>query len=148
MTPLAFPLACAGARFAPVYVGDVVECYARAIDNPATYGKRYALCGPRRYTLKQLVDYTALQLGLRRWVLALPDWLSRLQANVMEYVPGKPFSRDNYLSMQHDNVCEGEFPAEFGIMPRSIDSVVPRYLAQQHGRARYDDFRRMARRNS
>lgn len=147
MTPLFFPLACPDARFAPAYVGDVVECYARAIDNPETYGKSYSLCGPHVYTFKQLVEYTARLIGLRRWIIPLPDGLSRLQANVMEYVPGKPFSRDNYLSMQHDNVCQGEFPAEFGIIPRSIESEVPRYLAGKHERARYGDFRHIARRN-
>jgi len=148
MTPLLFPLACARARFAPVFVGDVVECYARAIDNPATYGKSYSLCGPRQYTLQQLVQFTTRQLGLRRAIIPLPDWLSRLQARLLEFAPGKPFSRDNYLSMQHDNVCEGEFPAEFGIIPHSIDNVVPRYLAQKYERARYSNFRSHARRNS
>lgn len=145
--PLLFPLACSGARFAPVFVGDVVECYARAIDNRATYGKSYSLCGPHEYTLQQLVAFTVKQLGVHRGIIPLPDWLSRLQAGVMEYLPGKPLSRDNYLSMQHPNVCEGEFPAEFGIIPRSIDSEVPRYLAEKHERARYGDFRHMARRN-
>jgi len=147
MTPFIFPLACARARFAPAYVRDVVECYARAIDNHATYGKSYSLCGPRVYTLQQLVEYTAHQLGLHRWVVPLPDWVSRLQANLLEYMPGKPFSRDNYLSMQVDNVCEEEFPPEFGIIPHSIDSEVPRYLAEKHERARYGDFRHIARRN-
>jgi NADH dehydrogenase len=128
ITPGLFPLACAGARFAPVWAGDVVEAYALAIDNPATWGKGYELCGPRVYTLQQLVEYTAGQLSLRRKVIPLPDWLSRLQANMLEYFPGKPFSRDNYLSMQQDNVCSGDFPAEVGIIPRSIDSVVPQYL--------------------
>src|SRR5690606_20447992 len=28
------PLACAGAKFAPVYVGDVVEAFARAVARP------------------------------------------------------------------------------------------------------------------
>jgi uncharacterized protein YbjT (DUF2867 family) len=128
LIPGLFPLACAGARFAPAYVGDVVEAYTRAIDNPATYGKGYELCGPRVYTLQQLVEFCAHQLGLRRLVIPLPDWLSRLQANILEYFPGKPLSRDNYLTMQTDNVCSGEFPAEFGIIPRSIESIVPQYL--------------------
>jgi len=127
-TPGLFPLACADARFAPVFVGDVVEAYSRAIDNPETYGKGYELCGPRIYTLRQLVEYTASALGLRRRVIPLPNGLSRLQANLLEYFPGKPFSRDNYLSMQRDNVCSGDFPAEFGIMPRSLENEVPRYL--------------------
>lgn len=128
LTPGIFPLACAGARFAPAYVGDVVEAYARAIDNPATYGKGYELCGPRVYTLRQLVEYTAGQLGLKRQLLPLPDWMSRLQAGLLEYVPGKPFSRDNYLSLQRDNVCSGDFPAEFGIIPHSLENIVPQYL--------------------
>ncbi len=128
LTPGLFPLACAKAKFAPVFVGDVVEAYTRAIDNPETYGKGYELCGPRVYTLQQLVQFTSSQLGLKRLVLPLPDWMARQQANILEYFPGKPFSRDNYLSMQVDNVCSGDFPAVFGIIPRSMESEVPRYL--------------------
>ncbi|HEY9147717.1 MAG TPA: complex I NDUFA9 subunit family protein [Gammaproteobacteria bacterium] len=146
-TPLLFPLACAEAHFAPVYVGDVVECYARAIDNPATIGQRYELCGPHQYSLYQLVQYTARQLGLKRWLIALPDWASRLQARVLEFAPGKPFSRDNYDSMQQDNLCDGEFPAVFGIIPRSIESTVPGYLNPVHQRSRYPRYRASARRN-
>lgn len=146
-TPLLFPLACAEARFAPVFVGDVVECYVRAIDNPATIGQRYELCGPHQYSLYQLVQYTARQLGLRRWIIALPDWASRLQARLLEFAPGKPFSRDNYDSMQQDNVCGGEFPALFGIIPHSIESTVPGYLNPAHQRSRYPHYRATARRN-
>ncbi|MCW8919465.1 MAG: complex I NDUFA9 subunit family protein [Gammaproteobacteria bacterium] len=128
LTPFLFPLACAQSRFAPVYVGDVAECFARAIDNPLTYHQHYELCGPQSYTLQQLVEYTARELGLRRRVVPLPDWAARLQANLLEWVPGKPFSRDNYRSLQRDNVCHGEFPALFGITPRRIEEVVPSYL--------------------
>jgi len=145
--PLLFPLACPGARFAPVYVGDVAECYSRAIDNTDTYGKRYELCGPEHYTLYQLVRYTASQLGLKRWIIELPDWAARLQARLFELMPGKPFSRDNYASMQRDNICEGEFPAEFGIIPSSIDSVVPGYLRANNQRSTYPHLRARARRN-
>lgn len=142
--PLFFPLACARARFAPIYVGDVVECYARAIDNRATWGQRYDLCGPRSYTLKQLVLFTANQLGLRRHIFALPAWASWLQAFMMEFVPGKPFSRDNLNSMLTDSVCSGDFPAIFDITPRSIESEVPTYLSGGGTRSRYPVFRSQA----
>lgn len=128
LTPLPFPLACADARFAPVYVGDVAECFVRAIDNPLTYNQRYDLCGPQSYTLQQLVEYTASELGLRRWIIPLPDWASRLQARLLEFLPGKPFSRDNYRSLQRDNLCSGEFPAIFQITPQRLENVVPAYL--------------------
>ncbi len=145
-TPLAFPLACAQARFAPVHVSDVVEAFTRAIDNPATHGQSYALCGPKEYTLEQLVRYTAKQLGVSRWIIALPDWASRLQARLLEFAPGKPFSRDNYNSMKSPNVCDGPFPEVFGIQPSSIETVVPNYLAPRRGRATYNHYRRLARR--
>ncbi|WP_303909156.1 complex I NDUFA9 subunit family protein [Thiohalomonas denitrificans] len=134
-TPGIFPLACPQARYAPVYVGDVAEAYARAIDNSRTYGQRYDLCGPHVYTLKELVEFTAQSLGLKRKVVGLNDTLSRMQAMLLERMPGKPFSKDNYLSMQRDNVCEGPFPEVFGITPASVESIVPTYLGEQDQRA-------------
>lgn len=146
--PLApFPLACAETRFAPVYVGDVVEAIVKAINNPATFGQRYDLCGPQAYSLKTLVNYTARTLGIRRKILGLGKWLSRLQAGAFEYLPGKPLSRDNVLTMQRDNVCEQGFPELFQWHPRSIDQVVPYYLQRSGQRSHYDAFRQQARRS-
>jgi nucleoside-diphosphate-sugar epimerase len=146
LTPLVFPLACAGARFSPVYVGDVVQGFAVALTDRDTIGQRYDLCGPGVYTLKQLVQYTANELKLRRRVVDLGDKLSYLQARIMDHVPGKPFSLDNYQSLQVDSVCQHGFPAIFGIVPTALETVVPSYLAQHSLRARYQDYRRQARR--
>lgn len=141
LTPLAFPLACPKARFQTVYVGDVVECYARAIDDPRTYGHNYALCGPRIYTFLELVRYVAQVAGTPRLVIPLPDTLSRLQAEVFEWLPGKPFSRDNYLSTRHDNVCGEPFPEVFGITPTPLESIAPYYLGTAGERRRYERLR-------
>jgi hypothetical protein len=51
---------------------------------------------------------------------------------------------DNYLSLQVDSVCEGPFPAVFGLSPQSIEAVVPGYLAGGTQRARYGLYRRQA----
>ena len=141
LLPGPFPLACPNARFAPVYVGDVAEAFARALGDPATFGKRYELCGPAEYTLWELIDYTADQLELCRPVVPLPDFAARLQAAVMEFVPGKPFSLDNYGSLQTPSVCKENGLAAFGIAPTPLDAVVPRYLAglseRNAGNSRY-----------
>lgn len=128
LTPLLFPLACPNTRFAPVFVEDVVQVYVRAIDNSETYGQRYDLCGPKSYTFQQLVNYIAHLIGTKRLIIPLNDGLSRLQANIMEYIPGKPLSIDNYHTTQKDSVCSGEFPAVFDIQPRSIEEEMPIYL--------------------
>lgn len=146
LSPLMFPLACPNARFAPVYVGDVVRAYYRSLTDKNTYGQRYDLCGPDTYTLRELVEYTAQCLGIKRAVVGLGDGLSRLQARVLEKVPGKPFSYDNYLSMQRPAVCEHNDLGKLDITPTGIEAVVPTYLSRHRYRDRYDQYRRQAHR--
>lgn len=140
-----FPLACPGSRFAPVYVNDVTEAMCRSLDD-ATGGERLQLCGPEIYTLKELVTYTREQLGLCCMIAGLGDGLSRLQARMLGIVPGKPFSLDNYYSLQQDSVCTDNALPTLGITPTPIAVVVPGYLANRTTRGHYDAFRRQSRR--
>lgn len=128
--PGVFPLACPDARMQPVYVENVAQAYVDAIEMYRTYGQRYDLCGPRTYTLRDLVAYIAALQDRRVRIIGLSPTLSRLQAAVMEYVPGKPFSLDNYRSLSVDTVCgDTNVLAEvFGIEPAPLERVVPSYL--------------------
>jgi len=127
-TPLMFPLACADTKFAPVYVGDVVQVMANALTDKQTFDQRINLCGPKQYSLKELVKYVANMSSLRRTVFGLPNWASKLQANILEFMPGKPFSIDNYRSLQKDSVCADASPC-----PTALESIVPGYLQNKPG---------------
>ena len=144
ITPYFFPLACPQAKLAPVYIGDVVEAFARALNNRATFGQRYDLCGPSNYSLKQLVEFTAQQMGVNRRVIGLGKGMSSLFATLLEMWPGKPMSRDNLASLRQDSVCKGEFPAVFALTPTSIEAVVPVYLASHNTRKKYLGYRERA----
>ena len=146
LTPI-LPLACSWARFAPIYVEDVAEVFVQSLNMPATYGKRYDLCGPRVYTLKQLVNYVARVVGYRRIIYSLGRFPSWLQANILEYFPGKPLSRDNYRSLQQDSVCTAPFPKEFHITPTTLESVAPYYLRKQNIRTSLYSYRSSARKD-
>lgn len=135
MTPLFFPLACYNTKFAPVYVFDVIEMITRSIENPQTYNKKYSLCGPNTYSLRALVAYTAKTLGLKRLIIPLNDALSRVQAAVFDFVPGKPFSTDNYLSAKTDSVCAVDCFTEFNIKSSHIEAIVPTYLSSSASRS-------------
>lgn len=144
--PLVFPLACAETKFAPVYVSDVAEAYARALDDPRAFGKVFELCGPDVCTLQDIVTYVRDVQHRRQVVIALPDAFAKLQAAIFEFLPGKPFSLDNYRSLQRDSVCaNGNGLADFGIEPTGMGAVVPDYLAPRRSR-RLDRFRRRANR--
>lgn len=137
-----FPLAVPDAKLAPVYIGDVCETMINSINDPGAIGAAIELCGPEDFTLRELVQYTADTAELSSRIVGLPDWASRLQARVMEFVPGKPFSRDNYLSLQTDSVL-----AEGGIRQlTSIQAVVPRYIGTEDWSGRLQKRRAAARR--
>lgn len=142
--PLIFPLACPNARFAPVYVEDVVLAFTNSLEDKSTYGQHYDLCGPREYTLKELVEYTAAVMGTHRRILGLNQRFSRWQARLLEIAPGKPFTRDNYLSMQVESTCRNNGLLRLGITPRSIDAIVPQYLGKQNKLAFYEKLRTSA----
>jgi NADH dehydrogenase len=138
------PLASAGARFQPIWVEDVARCLVSSLGNPQTFDQTYELCGPRAYTLEELVRFVAATLGHKRRVVALPGPLASLQAFVFEHLPGHILTRDNLRSMSVDNVCEAAFPAIFGFTPSSLEAVAPEYLVGTSTRARYQRFRNYA----
>jgi len=140
--PGPLPLACPNAKLSPVFIDDVVEAFARALEDPATFARHYELCGPKVYTLKELVQLIAEELGRNKLIVPLPDWASRLQANVLQYVPGKPFTPDNYLSLQTDSVCHENGFEQLGIQPTSLYNAGRRILANDEKNHRLDRLRR------
>jgi len=135
------PLACAGARFQPVYVGDVARVFGAAIDDDTALLRYFSLCGPKTYTLRELVAYVGELTGHKRPIIAIGRGLSRLQARVLERLPGPLMSRDNLASMERDNVCDGSALTEFGFAPTALEAVAPGYLATSAIKSRYDEFR-------
>lgn len=126
--PLGLPLARPGARFAPVWIGDVIAAILSALADDATAGESYELCGPERFTLREIVCRIRDELGLARAVVGIPDFAARLQAAICDFVPGKPFSTDNYRSLLVDSVCKVNGLARLGIQPQPFSAILPKYL--------------------
>ena len=134
-------LAAPDARFQPVWVGDVVTVFARALDEAATEGQRYDLCGPSVYTLRDLVRWASGIAGHVRPIVPLRGALATLQAFALEHLPGKLMSRDNLKSMSKDSVCDCPFPAVFRVEPASLEAIGPSWLAPEAQHSRYDAMR-------
>lgn len=144
--PLALPLAMPQARFAPVHVDDVVEAIVRVLHEPATVSHVYQLYGPDIYTLRELVQMVAETLGLQRRVIGLPRSISRLQAAIMDFVPGKPFSTDNFRSLLTDSVGSADGLRELGITPRPLRPNLAAALGGAGLTGIRDSYRKRARR--
>ena len=142
----ALALACPEAQFQPVYVGDVARVAAAALGEKETFGKRFDLCGPRRYTLHELLDFVCAVTGRRRLVVGLPHWASMTQAWTLEHLPGRLMTRDNVRSMQVPNVCSDPNAVPAGLVPQALEAIAPSYLAPSGPRERYPKLRWRARR--
>ena len=132
-----FPLACADSKLAPVYVGDLVAKIADSIDDRGSYGRRFTVCGPEVFTLRQILELIITTLRLPVRIMPLSKGLSRLQAVVLQNLPGKLFTMDNYRSLQTDNICP-----DGGSCETSLRQYLEGLAAMSGNKRDYDRFRK------
>jgi uncharacterized protein YbjT (DUF2867 family) len=131
----ALPLVGGGqTRFQPVFVGDVAEAVARAVDGQARPGTIYELGGPEVRTFRQLLEYILKTVERRRLLVPMPFPLATMKAQVLQYLPKPPLTPDQVELLKRDNVVsqsaddEGRTLRGLGIEPTAIEAVVPSYL--------------------
>ena len=113
-----------------------------SLRQPAAVGETYELYGPEVFTLADIVRQTAAQLGLRRFVLPLPDAIGRLQGLLMDHLPAKPFSSDNFRSLLTDSVGGFDGLHRLGIAPTPVARMLPGILGAVGDRqSRLDAYR-------
>jgi uncharacterized protein YbjT (DUF2867 family) len=144
VSPWVFPLAKPNARFQPVLVDDVIEALLCCLHGGASSRQTYELGGPQVYSLREIVGLVAKLTGRRRWIAGLPDFAARMQALLMDFVPGRPFSSDNYRSLTVDSVCTVDGFARLGIKPQSMVASARQYLGALEDNARLSQNRASA----
>jgi len=132
-----FPLACADSKLAPVHVDDLVARIVDSIDNQDSYSQRYAICGPEVFTLKQILELIIKTLKLPCRVLPLGKGLSKMQALILQNLPGKLFTMDNYRSLQSDNTCDHD-----ELCQTSLRQYIRGLEVMFGNRQNYDRFRK------
>ena len=148
------PLAGADTQFQPVWVEDVAQAVvALAADKYYKYSSElsnshvgkmpknspklpspsiWEACGPQVLTLRDLFAIAGRCIGAERPVVPLPMPLAKMQAWVMEHLPGEPLmSRDNLASMQQPSIARGQHPglADLGITVSSLHAIAPTYIS-------------------
>lgn len=118
-------------RLQPVWVEDVAACFVEALKRPETAGRIYPLCGPRAYTLNELVDLVLRIRRRRRPKVHLPLALLRGAAAVFErLLTEPPFTRDQLVLLQEENICsEGDAAQPFSPRFKGPEEILPTYLS-------------------
>ena len=132
------PLISGDTKFQPVYVGDVADAIVAALALPPEAPRVYELGGPKVFTFREILTSILTETGRHRPILAVPPGIARLQAKILERLPGKLLTTDQLEMLGQDNVVSGTTPglARLGIAPKPVELIVPTYLG------RYADRRR------
>jgi NADH dehydrogenase len=130
-----------------VWVEDVAHAVVHCLEHADAVGGVFECTGPTVYTLSELVRLAGRWSGHERPQIPLPAFAGRLQATLMELLPGEPLmSRDNVDSMKQPNVASGQVPGldALGITATALEAVAPGYLGGAFGRARMGRWRAAA----
>ncbi|HEX6144242.1 MAG TPA: NAD-dependent epimerase/dehydratase family protein, partial [Geminicoccaceae bacterium] len=113
-------------RLQPVFVGDVADAVAAAIERDGAAGRIFELGGPRTYSYRDLVRLTLEHSGRRRLLLPVPYAVWELLARL----PGAPVSSDQVKLMREDNVAGGSRPGlvDLGVRPTPVEEILPTYI--------------------
>jgi uncharacterized protein YbjT (DUF2867 family) len=131
----ALPLVGGDTRFQPVFVGDVAAVIAQAAVNPATEGLTYELGGPAVYTMREILQLILTETGRDRTLLPVPWFAASLLGQMGDVMAGlvpiaPPITTDQVEMLKSDNVAGNGLPglAEAGVVPTSVEAIVPSYL--------------------
>ncbi|MDA4845295.1 complex I NDUFA9 subunit family protein [Hoeflea poritis] len=125
-------------HFQPVYVGDVAEAVAKAVDGVVEPGKTWELGGPEILDFRQCLTLMLEMIGRKRAFLSIPWYAASLLGRVMSLVPliDPVLTRDQVVLLRSDNVVsaaaesEGRTLAGLGIEATTLEAILPSYLVR------------------
>ena len=122
-------------RLQPVYVGDVAQAVADAVEGKTKPGAIYELGGPEILTMREIMEFILEVTERKRLLLPLPFGLAKLQASLLQFAPGAlKLTPDQVELLQSDNVVSDAAKAAgltlqgLGITPDSLEAIAPQYL--------------------
>jgi uncharacterized protein YbjT (DUF2867 family) len=126
------PVISGATKMQPVFVGDVADAVMAALATDASMGKTYEIGGPRVWTFREILAFILKQTRREKRLVDIPMAIARMQANILQHVPGQPLTPDQLLMLSKDNiVAPGALGlADLGITPTSAELVVPAYLSR------------------
>jgi NADH dehydrogenase len=126
------PVISGATKMQPVFVGDVADAVMAALSSDASMGKTYELGGPQIWTFREILAFILKQTRRDRRLVDIPMAIARLQAGILQHVPGQPLTPDQLVMLSRDNVvAPGALGLkDLGITPTPAELVVPSYLAR------------------
>jgi uncharacterized protein YbjT (DUF2867 family) len=130
-------------RMQPVYVGDVAEAAALALEGAAKPAADYELGGPEVMTLREIIAFVCRATDRRRAIVPVPFGVAKLMAGGTEIASSLSLglfpralttTRDQIELLRHDNlvspaaVADGRDFRGLGLIAQGVEAIAPAYL--------------------
>jgi NADH dehydrogenase len=147
------PVVGAQTKFQPVFVGDVAEMAARALDGQLRAGEVYELGGPDVMTMREIIEFTVKTIGRKRLLVNLPNWSAKALARVTSFADMVSLglmpqefvtTTDQVTLLGRDSVVSAQAKAEgrtlegAGVAPALASSIAPTYLYRYRKTGQFD----------
>ncbi|NTS65838.1 complex I NDUFA9 subunit family protein [Sphingomonas sp. HHU CXW] len=130
------PVLRGGARFQPVFAGDVANAVVAALGDPARFGGQlFELGGPEVLTMLEIQQRIATHVGRTPTFLPLPD----AAGAILSKLPGGPLTGDQWLLLQRDSVVSAgsDGLTALGVARTPFDAVAPGWLVRYRKAGRF-----------
>jgi NADH dehydrogenase len=126
------PVIAGETKMQPVFVGDLADAVMAALASSSTPGKIFEIGGPRVWTFREILAFILKTTHRDRRLVDVPMGVARVQAAIMQHLPGKPLTPDQLLMLSKDNVVSAGAAglADLGITPTPVELIVPAYLSR------------------
>lgn len=140
-------------KFQPVFVGDVAEVVARALDGELKMATTYEIGGPAVKSFRALMEYLCGVIGRKPLLVPIPFPAARLLAQATEIADTLSFgllpqslliTRDQVEMLRRDNVvspqaiADGRTLVGLGIHGEAFEAIVPSYLYRFRKAGQYE----------
>jgi NADH dehydrogenase len=126
------PVIAGQRNFQLVYVRDLAKAIALAALQPQAHGgKTYEIGGPQVMSMVELHEAILEITQQNPEIVHVPDVFASLMSR-FGWLPGAPFTRDQWMMLQRDNLPSGELPGleAFGIAPTPLAAVAYEWLGR------------------
>ncbi|NRG16437.1 complex I NDUFA9 subunit family protein [Rhizobiales bacterium] len=134
-------------KFQPVYVADVAEAVARAVDGDAKEGTVYELGGPDIKSFRECMEGLLAVVRRKRLLVSIPFGVASIQARILQVLPKPPLTIDQVKQLKVDNVVsegaikEGRTLKGLGVEAHTLAAILPTYLGRFRLHGQYDEHR-------
>jgi NADH dehydrogenase len=126
----AYPMFGGGiTRLQPVYVEDVAEAVAAAVQQPDAEAKTFECGGPRVYTYADFLRSVAREAGLRPILMPFPFAAWHALAWMSELLPKPTITRNQVELMQIDTIARPGLE-ELGISPHTVEEILHQIMSE------------------